>query len=57
MKIKILKPTMIGGTAYLTGDVVDADENDAVLLISMRKAATHKENGKIAIENVKNDKL
>lgn len=38
MKIEIIKQTAIGGTTVRVGDVVEADEADAMTLIKMHKA-------------------
>ena len=38
MKIKILKQTFVKGQLAKTGDVINASEEDANLLIGMRKA-------------------
>ena len=38
MKIKIIKQTFVKGQLSKKDDVIDASENDALLLIGMRKA-------------------
>ena len=38
MKIKIIKQTFVKGQLAEKGDVIDATENDAKLLVGMRKA-------------------
>ena len=38
MKIKIIKQTFVKGNLAKSGDVIDATENDANLLIGMGKA-------------------
>ena len=46
MKIKIVKQTFVKGALAKAGDVIDADENDANLLIGMGKAIASSENVK-----------
>jgi hypothetical protein len=46
MKIKILKQTFVKGQLAESGDVIDASENDANLLIGMGKAIASAENVK-----------
>ena len=51
MKIKIVKQTFVKGQLAKAGDVIDASENDANLLIGMRKAVASKKSS--SAENVK----
>jgi len=46
MKIKILKQTFVKGQLAKSGDVINASEQDANLLIGMRKAIASAENVK-----------
>ena len=38
MKIKIVKQTFVKGQLAMKDDIIDASENDANLLVGMRKA-------------------
>ena len=38
MKIKIIKQTFVKGQLAMKDDIIDATENDANLLVGMRKA-------------------
>ena len=38
MKIKIVKQTFVKGKLAMKDDIIDASENDANLLVGMRKA-------------------
>ncbi len=51
MKIKILKQTFVKGQLAKTGDVINASEEDANLLIGMRKAIASTKS--ISAEDVK----
>ena len=46
MKIKILKQTFVKGQLAKSGDVINASEQDANLLIGMRKAIASAEDVK-----------
>ena len=46
MKIKIIKQTFVKGNLAKSGDVIDATENDANLLIGMGKAIASAEDVK-----------
>ena len=51
MKIKILKQTFVKGQLAKSGDVINASEEDANLLIGMRKAVASTKS--ISAEDVK----
>jgi hypothetical protein len=58
MKIKILRSTVCGGEAVEAGQIVEAGERDAVLLIALGKAIPVKDDGeKRTIEAPENTEL
>lgn len=58
MKIKILRSTVCGGEVVEAGQIVEASERDAALLIVLGKAIPVKDNGeKRTIEAPENTEL
>ena len=50
MKIKITRATVAGGKSVFVGEVIEANERDADLLLKLKKAVIYEEDQKIRLK-------